>query len=130
MRILIWLVLAIALVILINSITRSWAGSHNQGDGWRLVGTAGRADYYKFVLIKPNRQRDRKVYDDAIRYLCPSDDYCSILFWSEPKYVPKSMPMTDSQANHEVANYWNNPNGGNQFLWKCAKGDSPDSCFE
>lgn len=70
------------------------------------------------------------MYDEAIANLCRSDEYCTILFWSQRRYVPTEMPMTDTQANHEVANYFNNPrNGASGFLWKCKKGDDPNTCF-
>jgi hypothetical protein len=109
------------------------------GSGWKLVTTAGgmgakfgRYRYFRFVLVNPrvSEKRDRKTFDQAIANLCHPDEYCSLGFWSDLRFVPTVMPMTEAQLNHEKASYWNNPSTGeNEFLWKCRKGDDPHTCF-
>jgi len=138
MRMLKWALIGlVALAFLGTFFGGSRHSGATAGTDWKLVGTAGgkgapfgRYGYFRFVLVNPHHSRDRQMYDDAIEEVCHSDEYCTVIFWSQKHFIPATMPMSEAQADHEVASYWNNPSSGaSEFLWKCAKGDDPNACF-
>ena len=84
----------------------------------------------KLVWIAKDVEGRRDVYSKAIADLCPTNGYCYLLFWSSRDMVPKSMPMTEKQADAQVAAYTFNPtNGFKQLLLSCRLDRNPNECF-
>ncbi|HEY6926165.1 MAG TPA: hypothetical protein VI653_21965 [Steroidobacteraceae bacterium] len=84
----------------------------------------------KLVYVAKAEETDRAVYQDAIRSLCSAGGYCYILFWSNRRLVPAVVPMSDAEANAEVASYTHNPTTGfDEFLLTCRIEKDPHKCF-
>jgi hypothetical protein len=117
------LLIAMLLVVLVTAPGRT----QSRQKEWQLIRTQG---MMKLVLVTKSKERDRSVYQDAIRSLCTPGDYCYVLFWSSRALVPKRIPMSDAQARAEVANYTHNPTTHfDELLMTCRIEKNPDKCF-
>ena len=84
----------------------------------------------KLVYVAKTKEADRAVYQDAIRSLCRTGEYCYISFWSTRALVPARIPMSDAEARAQVASYTRNPTTGfNEFLLTCRIEKDPNKCF-
>ena len=63
--------------------------------GWKVAGQSGQQQW---VLIDNKREKDTDLYQTAIDKLCAGKSFCYVLFWSDPKMVPTSLPMSDAQS--------------------------------
>jgi hypothetical protein len=88
-------------------------------EGWKLVGQHGAVN---FVVIDSSRIDERAVYQAASADLCRDRPICQVIFWGAGSDAPKSLPMTDQQADAQLA-VWNiNSNTGlKQMLWSCKR---------
>jgi len=111
-------------------------GFDGRGDGWRLVrkipwGNSSRQ--VDLVVIDKARELDKNVYWDAWKKLCSDKDrFCKVMFWSEPAFVPKSMPMTPGESWQLKANFTRNgtvAGGSSSYLWSCNVEPDPNQCF-
>jgi hypothetical protein len=95
---------------------------------WQLIGSQGQI---QFVLVPKSGRAEINVYEDARAALCEGRRFCYLLFWSDKRFVPQSLPMTDTQASHMTAKYTRNPDTGvDVFLWNCQiNGEDRSSCF-
>jgi phosphatidate phosphatase APP1 len=113
-------------MLLIALITAPGQAQSRQKD-WQIVRTQG---MMKLVLVTKSKERDRSVYQDAIKSLCTPGGYCYILFWSSRASVPKRIPMSDAQAQAQVASYTHNPTTNfDEFLMTCRIEKNPNKCF-
>jgi len=116
--------LSAALLIILDA-----APSHAQSrqKDWELVRNQG---MMRLVLVSKAKERDRSVYQDAIRSVCTPGQYCWVLFWSSRASVPSRIPMSDAQARAQVASYTRNPATGlDEFLMTCRIEKDPSKCF-
>lgn len=94
---------------------------------WELVRTQG---MMKLVHVAKANENDRSVYRNAIRSLCSAGEYCYISFWSTRALVPARLPMSDAEAQAQVASYTRNPSTGlDEFLPTCRIEKDPNKCF-
>jgi hypothetical protein len=102
-----------------------------QRSSWKLVGShEGLQGREQFVLVKKTSVSDEKSYDDAIKHLCPVDEWCGLDFWSDSSQIPSHLPMSDLQTAAEVANFTRDPaTGFSQFVWNCRVHNDPLNCF-
>ena len=63
--------------------------------GWKVAGQSGQQQW---VLIDNKREKDTDLYQTAIDKLCAGKSFCYVLFWSNPKMIPTSLPMSDAQS--------------------------------
>ena len=113
-------------MLLIALVTAPGHTQSRQKD-WQLVRTQG---MMKLVLVTKPKERDRSIYQDAIKSLCTPGEYCYVLFWSSRASVPKRIPMSDAQAQAQVANYTHNPTTHfDEFLMTCRIEKNPKKCF-
>ena|SRR6266480_4484827 len=96
-------------------------------ENWELVRTQAMT---KLVYVTKAKEADRTVYQDAIRSLCTAGEYCYIGFWSTRGLVPSHMPMSDAEAEAQVASYTRNPSTGfDEFLLTCRIEKDRRKCF-
>jgi hypothetical protein len=113
-------------VLLIALVTALGQAKSRQKD-WQLVRTQG---MMRLVLVVKPKERDRSVYQDAIKTLCTPGEYCYILFWSSRASIPNRIPMSDAQARAQVASYTHNPTTNfDEFLMTCRIEKNPSKCF-
>lgn len=94
-------------------------------DGWYLARTI---QTVKIVVIDKDKEYNTEIYNTAISNLCPNKDECSILFWSNSKFCPTTIPMDDNSVNSLIASYYMN-NGKIRFLQSCHINNDPHVCF-
>jgi len=95
--------------------------------GWKVVGGQRKV---KFVLVEKSKEGSEAVYQIAIGELCGRAAHCMLLFWSDRRFVPSRLPMSDFQAEAKVASYVRNTSTGfEQFLWDCRLNSDPNKCF-
>ena len=97
-------------------------------DKWKLVGGSGKI---QFVLIDKAQEKNTDVYRLAIGDVCMGKSWCKVLFWTNPKMIPKHLPMSDKQLKALKADWvYNGYNSGfKQLLWSCSIVNDPDQCF-
>jgi hypothetical protein len=66
----------------------------------------------QFVLVSKERASDRQFFERTAKTLCPTNQVCQVMFWTERKHVPSRTPFTDTQLNQLAAQYNQNPNTG------------------
>ena len=94
---------------------------------WRLIGKSGKI---QFVLIDKKQEKNTDIYRLAIGEVCAGKTWCKILFWSDPKMIPKNMPLSDKQSKTLKADWiYNGNNGFSQLLWSCSIVNDPKQCF-
>jgi hypothetical protein len=65
-----------------------------------------------FVWVDPNRASDPEVFERAITSVDKGTDFLWVLFWQDETFVPERLPMTDEQADAQIAKYERNRNTG------------------
>jgi len=73
---------------------------------------AGKRGIMTFVVINKEKEKDERIYQEAISSLSVDGDFCKILFWSNKKDVPISWPMTEDERKAIIADYFYNENSG------------------
>jgi len=117
--------LSIAILFVLLGTAPGRAQSHQKD--WQLVRTQG---MMRLVVVTKSKERDRSVYQDAIKSLCTLGEHCYVLFWSSRALVPKRIPMSDAQARAQVASYTHNPTTHfDEFLMTCRIEKDPNKCF-
>jgi hypothetical protein len=95
--------------------------------GWRL---AGQSDKQQWVLIDKKLEKNTDIYRAAIDKLCAGKSFCSVLFWSDPKSIPTSLPMSDAQTAAMRASWtYNASTGQTKLLWSCEIVNDSSQCF-
>lgn len=104
---------------------------------WRLIRTLGN-DNHEIVVVDKGYEGDFEVYQAAFaESTCvrkalkrQGTGVCRILFWSEDRMAPTSLPMTDEQSSAQTAIWAFNGNTGyKKFLWSCRIVNDPSRCF-
>ena len=96
-------------------------------EGWKLAGQSGQQQW---VLIDNKQEKDTDLYQTAIDKLCAGKSSCYVLFWSDPKMVPTSLPMSDAQSKAIRASWtYNAKTGYRQLVWSCQIVNDPSQCF-
>lgn len=94
---------------------------------WEKVATAGK---FQFVWIAKAQEANKTVYEEAIQALCKPNVWCGLNFWSDRRMIPQRLPMSDAQANAQVAVFVYNPNTKHrEMLWACRINPNPKECF-
>ena len=95
--------------------------------GWKVAGQSGQQQW---VLIDNKREKDTDLYRTAIDKLCAGKSFCYVLFWSDPKMIPTSLPMSDAQSKAMRASWtYNAKTGYRQLIWSCQIVNDPTQCF-
>ena len=82
------------------------------------------------MLIDNKREKDTDLYQTAIDKLCAGKSFCYVLFWSDPKMIPTSLPMSDAQSKAMRASWtYNAKTGYRQLIWSCQIVNDPTQCF-
>jgi hypothetical protein len=87
---------------------------------YQKVGTQGKL---QLVWIDPQYKYDPNVYEQAIKELGGSEDFCMIHFWDNRDQVPSRWPMSDQQVKSEVAQYERNQTTGHERFFYLRKGN-------
>lgn len=67
---------------------------------------------------------DRSALPDIAREYCGSRNFCKIMGWTDPAFIPHGFPMTDREVEAMAFSYsLNRDTGLDQALWDC-RGDS------
>jgi len=83
------------------------------------------------VVIATTKEKDRRVYQDAIRKLCAEGQACFIFFWNSDGPVPNQFPFSKAENDAMVANYVINPQKKyRQIIWNCRIEPDPNVCFK
>lgn len=92
---------------------------------WQQVSIIGNRH---FVVVNKGAAFDRGVLEKAADSVCGAGKPCVVTFWSDATAVPHSMPMTRTQRDAVVAEYFRNPNSGkNELLLKCRVDNPTDA---
>ena len=95
--------------------------------GWKVAVQSGQQQW---VLIDNKREKDTDLYQTAIDKLCAGKSFCYVLFWSDPKMIPTSLPMSDAQSKAMRASWtYNAKTGYRQLIWSCQIVNDPTQCF-
>jgi len=83
------------------------------------------------VVVDQAQERNKDVYRSAIGVLCAKKPgFCKVLFWSDERAAPRSMPMTDSQVAAMRADWtYNGKTGTRSLVWHCSIDPDPQQCF-
>jgi hypothetical protein len=118
-------ILSLAILLIALGVAPGQAQSRQKY--WQLVRTQG---MMRLVLVTKSKERDRSVYQEAIKSLCTPGEYCYVLFWSSRSSIPNRIPMSDAQARALVASYTHNPTTHfDEFLMTCRIEKNPNKCF-
>jgi len=91
--------------------------SVHAADPWKLAGTSGQIHgRIQFVLIDKAQEKNTDIYRMAIGEVCAGKNWCRVLFWTDPKMIPRSMPLSDKQAKALKASWAYNGNNGYRLL--------------
>ena len=105
----------------------SGSGAARAGD-WTEVSNQGQSH---LVVVATPKEADRRVYQDAIRKLCPAGQQCFIFFWNSDGPVPTHFPFSKAENDAMVANYVVNPQKKyRQIIWNCRIDPDPNVCFK
>jgi hypothetical protein len=63
-----------------------------------------------FVWIDPNRAADAEVFERAIARVDKGTSFLQVMFWKDDTQIPERLPMTEIQADAQVAQYERNRN--------------------
>jgi hypothetical protein len=118
---------ALSIAILLIALGMAPEQAQSRQKDWQLVRTQG---MMRLVLVARPKERDRSLYQDAIKSLCTPGEYCYVLFWSSRASIPNRIPMSDAQARAQVASYTHNPTTHfDEFLMTCRIEKDPNKCF-
>lgn len=95
----------------------------------KLTGQQG--DHYFFTVPKSHILNQAYLMQAAEGF-CANKTFCYLHFWEAGKAAPKRLPLSDTEAKHEVAGYVSNQRTGKkQMLWRCAlfPKATKDECF-
>ena len=104
----------------------------NSGPGWSLVAELGNN---KVILIDPAKRLDQPTYR-SVEAQCRKSPKpnCRLIFWSDSAKAPKRFPITEDQANFQLAAFdfteGNKPLG--TWTWSCklfTNMSLPTECF-
>ena len=73
---------------------------------------------YEFCIVDPQLLSDRKLLESIVKEYCRAKGtgFCKFLIWDDPNNLPEKLPMTDLQANKQVADYTRNITTDNDCL--------------
>lgn len=84
---------------------------------WTHVGTQGK---WQFVLVDQGAASDAEALKQVAKAVCEPNEACVVVFWSDETLVATKMPMTPTQQQAVVAQYFHNPvSGSEELLLKC-----------
>jgi hypothetical protein len=113
-----------AIIIALLLLGGATSASAESAKTWERVRVVGKM---QMIWISKDSNGDRQVYNDAISRLCPTNTWCGLLFWSDRAKIPTGLPMSDDQADSEVAAYLYNPQSKlREFMWNCRIHPSPN----
>jgi len=84
----------------------------------QVLGTSGNT--YFIWAAKGTNAADLQIIAKSV---CSANAICIVHFWNDRNLAAKSLPMTDTQLNYEVAQYNLNKNTGLDQLLTCNAGD-------
>ena len=73
---------------------------------------------YEFCIVDPQLLSARQVLESIVNEYCRAKGtgFCKFLIWDDPNNLPETLPMTDLQANTQVADYTRNITTDNDCL--------------
>lgn len=79
---------------------------------------------YEFCIVDPELLSDRNLLESTVHEYCKTEGtgFCKFLIWDDLTYLPTSLPITDLQANNQVAEYTRNITTGNDCLKLLSQG--------
>lgn len=87
---------------------------------YEIIDTQG---IFRFVVVDKSISSDRAALRSIAKNICSGDAICKVLFWDNKNQAATSLPMTDTQASAQVADYSFNENTGNDELLICKSGN-------
>ena len=79
-----------------------------------------------FCIADPQLVADQDLFEKTLKSFCDtkSGDFCEVLVWTDPTYLPSSFPMSDESLLNEVADYTRNKNTGHDCFVLLSQGDN------
>jgi hypothetical protein len=100
--------------------------AHSQSDsGVKQVGVSGGVH---FVVVAAHVARSGDELRRIAHALCASERICAVRFWTNEAQAARQLPMTDAQAQFEVASFSVNRNTGQDDFTCRPKPDGTPPC--
>jgi hypothetical protein len=79
---------------------------------------------FEFCIVDPNLVSDKNLLESTVHEYCNTKGtgFCKFLIWTDRTYLPNTLPMTDEQYDHQVADYTKNTTTGNDCLKLLSRG--------
>jgi hypothetical protein len=84
----------------------------------------------QFVIVSEAREKDKRLYEDAIAALCPPETTCFLRFFTNSTAAPLAIPLPDTVLAEPTALYQRSSKQLNEvFQWSCRLGVPGGTCF-
>lgn len=94
------------------------------GDGWRVTVQQG---MLSIVSLSPAAAALPSTYPDVAARLCAGKERCQVAFWAGG--APTALPMTDAQAEREIARWkLNSATGLGEWTGDCEAAPASPAC--